>query len=178
MPTRPLSELEAMVGETRTTTEGLLVEAGKVEEFARSLHDDNPVFRDEEVAENRGYEAVPAPLTFTRTVLFPRYRPDGVDTYRGFELGFEREYSLHGEQGYEFERPLLVGDELSGETTLTDVFERDGRRGGTMTFAVFETEYTDTDGELVLTERSTVIETAGAVDDGGDAAGEGGAADA
>ncbi len=169
MPARSLAELESMVGESVRTTEGFLVEAGKVEEFARSVAEEDPLFREESVAEARGYDAVPAPLTFVRTVLFPRYRPEGVDDYRGFDLGFDPEYTLHGEHGFEFDRPLLVGDELSGLTTLIDVYEREGRRGGTMTFAEWETEYTDADGERVLVEHGTMIETAGAVAEGDDA---------
>jgi acyl dehydratase len=169
MPTRPIDELRGMVGESIHTTEGLLVERGKVEEFARSLRDGNPVFRDEATAADRGFATIPAPLTFSRTAHFPRYRPEGVDSARGFDLGFEREYTLHGEQTYEFERPLVVGDELDGVTTLVDVFERDGRRGGTMTFAVLETAFTDAAGDPVLTARSTSIETGGTVTGGSEA---------
>lgn len=168
MPSRPLEELQELVGTSIVTTENLVVEAGKVKEFAHAITDDDPVYRDESVASERGYDAVPAPLTFTRTVLFPRYRPDGVESYRGFDLGFEKEYSVHGEQHYEFERPVQVGDVLTGTTTLTDVFQREGSRGGAMTFAVLETEYTDTDGDLVLVDRSTIIETDGSIEDEGE----------
>ncbi|MFC6719283.1 MaoC family dehydratase N-terminal domain-containing protein [Natrialbaceae archaeon GCM10025810] len=171
MPSKPLSELEAMVGEQRVTVEEFRIEAGKVEEFARAITEPNPIFRDEDVAREAGYEAIPAPLTYTRVGRFPRYRPDDVEGY-GFDLGFEPEYVLHGEQSYEYERPLLVGDVLTGTTTLADVYQRDSRRAGTMTFAVHETAYRDENDELVLTERATAIETEGAVDDGdGDDAG-------
>lgn len=177
MPSRSLTELQELVGTTHVTTEDLTVEAGKVAEFARAINDHNPVYQDKSVAIERGYDGVLAPLTFTRTVLFPRYRPAGVDSYRGFDLGFENEYSVHGEQHYDFERPLLVGDVLTGRTTLTDVFQREGSRGGTMTFAVLETKYTDADGDLVLIEESTIIETSGAILDA-DETGDGGEVDA
>ncbi len=167
VPTKPLSELEAMVGDSRTTVEEFRIERGKVEEFARAITDSDPLFRDESVARERGYEAVPAPLTYARVSRFPRYRPDGLEGY-GFDLGFRPEYVLHGEQAYEYERPLFVGDVLTGTTTLTDVYQRDGGRAGSMTFAVYETEYRDENGDLVLTDRATAIETAGAVDDEGD----------
>lgn len=169
MPSQPLEKLQSLVGTSVVTTEGLTVEAGKVEEFARSIKDDNPVYCAGSTAEQRGYEAVPAPLTFTRTKLFPRYRPKGIDDYHGFDLGFDRRRTVHGEQRYEFERPLYVGDVLTGTTTLVDVFQREGSRGGTMTLAVFETEYTGESGELVLSEESTVIETEGAIAEGNDA---------
>lgn len=165
MPTKSIEELESLVGTSVITVENFEIEAGKVEEFARSVHDDDPVYRDEEVAEERGFDNIPAPLTFERASMFPRYRT--VEKY-GIDLGFQEEYTIHGEQAYEYERPLLVGDVLTGETTLTELYERDGNRGGTMTFAVLETEYTDEDGDLVLTARSTAIETAGAIQAGDD----------
>ncbi|WP_323173321.1 MaoC family dehydratase N-terminal domain-containing protein [Natrialba sp. PRR66] len=160
MPSKSLTELEEQVGRTVTTVEDFVVEPGKVEEFARAIKDNNPVFRDESAARDQGYEAIPAPLTFTRTAYFPRNRPDGVDLDHGFDLGFDQSRVVHGEQEYVYERPLYAGDVLSGETTLVDVYERTGSRGGTMTFAVLETVYRDDDGEHVLTERLTRIELA------------------
>ncbi|ELY48137.1 FAS1-like dehydratase domain-containing protein [Natronorubrum sulfidifaciens] len=157
-----MADLEAMVGDSRVTVEEFRIERGKVEEFARAITDRNPVFRDAVVARERGYDRIPAPLTYARVSTFPRYRADGVEGH-GFDLGFEPEYVLHGEQAYEYERPLQVGDVLTGTTTLSDVYQRDGGRAGTMTFAVYETAYRDGDDELVLTERATVIETEGAV---------------
>ena len=161
MPTKPLEELHAQVGESVQTVENLEIEAGKVTEFARALRDDNPIFHDEEAAREAGYDDIPAPLTFTRVAYFPRHRPDGIDADLGFDLGLREENVLHGEQEYEYERPLVVGDVLSGTTTLVDVSQSEGSRGGTMTFCVYETEYRDQDGDLVLTERVTRIETGG-----------------
>lgn len=162
--TGTLERLESVVGESVTTVEGFTVEAGKVEEFARAVGDDDPLYRDPAVAGERGFEAVPAPLTFVRTADFPRYR-----TGREVDLGFRHEHTLHGEQAYEYDRPLVVGDTLTGETAVVDTYEREGARGGTMTFAEVETEYRDPGGERVLVSRSTAIETAGTVDDSDDA---------
>lgn len=166
MPTKPLGDLEEMVGRSRRTVEGFEVEAGKVAEFARAVTDPDSVFLDARTAHERGHDSIPAPLTFTRVGTFPRYRSEGIES--GFDLGFRPEHVLHGEQSYEYERPVRVGDVLSGTTTLSDLYQREGERAGTMTFAVFETIYTDRNGERVLTERATSIETMGAVDDAGD----------
>ncbi len=163
MPDKSLDELQSLVGTSVVTVENFEIEAGKVEEFARAVKDDDPVHRDPEVATERGFERVPAPLTFERVSMFPRYQT--VEHY-GIDLGFRKEFTIHGEQAYEYERPLMAGDVLTGTTTLTDAYERDGGRGGTMTFAELETAYTDQDDELVLTARATVIETAGAIESG------------
>ena len=159
MPTRPLAELRTQVGETRRTATDFTVERGKVAEFARAINDPADVYLDEDAARAAGYEAIPAPPTFTRTAEFPRYVPDGD----GFELGFDPARVVHGEQAYEYERPLYVGDTLTGDTTLTDLYQRDGRDGGTMTFAVLETVFTDEADEPVLTATETAIETGRAI---------------
>ena len=168
MPRKSMEELEAMVGESHTTIEGFEIEAGKVEEFAQAIKDDNPAHRDEEAATEQGFDEVPAPLTFIRTAYFPRYRPDEYDDIRPFDLGWRSEYSVHGEQEYEFERPLRVGDVLTGEVELADVYQREGSRRGQMTFAEYELQYWDQNDDLVLTERQTVIETGGAIDEDGE----------
>lgn len=159
MPDKPLAELRRMVGESVETVESLEVEAGKVEEFARAIKDGNPAFRDPDAAERQGFYGVPAPLTFTRVSYFPRHRADEAGFDWGFDLGFDEERTIHGEEAYEFERPVHVGETLRGVTTLVDVYQREGARGGTMTFAVLVTEYRDESGDPVVVERLTRIET-------------------
>lgn len=159
MPTKPLTELEAQIGESRTTVEGLRVERGKVAEFADAIHATDPVHYDVETAREQGYDDVVAPLTFPRTAYFPHNRPDGIGVELGFDLGFVSERVVHGEQAFEYERPLVAGDVLDGETTLTDIYQRDSARAGTLTFAVYETTFHDREGELVVTTENTRIET-------------------
>jgi acyl dehydratase len=161
-----IDRLSERVGKTVDSVEGLDVEAGKVAEFAAAVGDDDPVFYDPSAAAERGFERRPAPPTFTRISMFPRYRPDDVGRL-GFDLGFDIRYELHGEQRYEFERPVYVGDTLSATTTLSDAYEREGRDGNALTFAVLETEYADEGGDVVLTERETLIETDGPVSGAG-----------
>lgn len=158
MGEHPLAE---RVGETVRTVEGFVVEAGKVAEYANAVRNDNPVHRNAAAASSQGFSAIPAPLTFTATKRFPRYRPEGVTDHWGFDLGFDPETTVHGEKAFEFGREISVGDELTGDTTLEEVYQRSGSRGGEMTFAVLATEFTDSEESWVLTERSTLIETEG-----------------
>lgn len=161
-------DLEELIGSSLVTVEGLRVEAGKVEEFARAIGSDDPVFRGTKPA--RRTSNAPAPPTFTRTAVFPRYRPDDLrdiqDATLGFDLGFDDEYRVHGEHEYEFERPLFVGDTLTGESTLADAYQRPGRGEKPLTFAVLETEYRDEQGDRVLAERATFIENPAGFDGG------------
>jgi len=98
MPAKPLSELEAQIGDEVTTVRNLRVEAGKVAEFARAVGAGDLIFYDREAAKAAGYVDIPAPPTFTRIAYFPRYRPEGVDENLGFDLGLQSERILHGEQ--------------------------------------------------------------------------------
>ncbi|RBI62369.1 dehydratase [halophilic archaeon] len=171
MPSRPLTDVEAQVGETNRTVEGFRVEPGKVAEFARAIHDPSPLYFDDQAARDAGFERIPAPPTFTRTSFFPHHRPPDIGSEFGFDLGFRREFVLHGEQHFRYERPLFVGDELVGDTTLEDVYQRTGDNGGTMTFAVFRTDFYEADGgDLVQSAWNTRIETDGAPADDGEAA--------
>jgi acyl dehydratase len=64
---------------------------------------------------------------------------------------------LHGEQEFEYHRPVVVGDVLVSEGRITDVYEKESK-GKTMTFLVSETRYTDErTGEPVLTSRMNLI---------------------
>jgi len=166
VPSKSIDELEEFIGETHRTVEHFAVERGKVAEFARAIRDPADIYFDEEAAKDAGYRTIPAPPTFARTSFFPRYRPPGVGHDLGFDVGFDRTRVVHGEQTYEYERPLYVGDVLVGDTTMEDVYQRDGRDGGTMTFAVLRTDFTDESGAHVLSATNTRIETGTAIDGG------------
>lgn len=174
MPGNTIEELKGKIGESRKLVDGLAVESGKVEEWARAIKDDNPAHRDETAAREQGISRIPAPLTFPRVSLFPRYRPDeyaDLDDHflpRYFDIDFDPMYTVNGEVEFEIERPAMVGDVLSGTTTIADVYQREGSRGGQMRFVVFKTEYRDQNDELVTTVRLTLIETEEAAEEGTD----------
>ena len=49
--------------------------------------------------------------------------------------GFDIRRILHGEQEFEFLKPILVGDMLTGVSKVADIIEKEGGRGGKMTYA-------------------------------------------
>lgn len=165
MPSRPIDELKSMVGRSKDIVEGMQIEAGKVAEFAHALGCENSVHYEQDAAQSAGLRAIPAPVTFLRTSVFPRYRRGGLDHDPVFDLGFDKQREVHGEHSFNFERPVYVGDMLSASATLVDVYQRDASAKGALTFAVQELEYRDGDGETVATERMTVIEVPTADED-------------
>jgi hypothetical protein len=133
----------------RGTPFRVVVEEGKVREFARAVKSSNPAY----VAE--GPQAT-SPATFLVSSMFwqrPENSPWG-DT----RLNWQR--ILHGEQEFVFPGPPPpAGTELTAEARIDRVFEKEGKRGGTMTFVETVTEYRDSSGAIVAESRSTLIET-------------------
>jgi peroxisomal enoyl-CoA hydratase 2 len=158
MPNRPINELNSMIGRSEDIVDGMRIEAGKVTEFAHALGCEDPIHYEEDAARSAGLQAIPAPITFLRTSVFPRYRREGLDHDPVFDLGFDKRREVHGEHSFRFERPIYVGDTLSASATLVDVYQRESSDQGVLTFAVQEIKYRDEDGETVATERMTVIE--------------------
>jgi len=67
---------------------------------------------------------------------------------------------LHGEQEYVFPNgPPRAGARLTVQSRVESIYEKEGKRGGTMTFVITVTDFTDEHGEVVAQARSTAIET-------------------
>jgi acyl dehydratase len=135
----------------------LPIELGHVQDFARAVGEDNPVFFEAEVAEQHGFPNVVAPPTFTTTQIFqvPRDR-------RERELGANLDYRrvLHGEQEFVYKRLPVAGETLKGRMRIARDFTKEGKRGGSMRFVTYESVFTDEAGDEVLTAHYTLIETA------------------
>jgi hypothetical protein len=66
---------------------------------------------------------------------------------------------LHAEQHFEYHRPLRAGEVLSVTTRPGATWEKQGRRGGLLSFGESITEYRGDDGELVVTARMVGVRT-------------------
>jgi acyl dehydratase len=128
------------------------VEYGKIREFAEALRDENPLYRDEEAARRSAFGGIIAPPTLSRNFWW-----EGAQVHH--DLGFDWRYVLHGEQEFEYHQPIRAGDLLTAQVKIADRYEKAGKRGGKMTFAVIETEYRNGKGETVLVGRRTLIQT-------------------
>jgi acyl dehydratase len=135
----------------------LPVELDHVQQFARAVGEDNPVFFDAEAAEQQGFPNVVAPPTFTTTQIFQVPRAQ-----REQRLGANLDYGrvLHGEQEFLYKRLPVAGEILKGRMRISRDFTKEGKRGGAMRFVTYESVFTDEAGDEVLTARYTLIETA------------------
>jgi acyl dehydratase len=134
------------------------VERGKIREFADSIGDDNPIYRDPDYAGKTKFAKILAPPTFTATKSFWRRGGSNQDM-----AGLDNRYVLHGEEEYEYLAPVLAGDLLTCQGRISDAYEKAGKRGGKMIFVVFEFNFSNQRGEKVLVSRSTLIQTGGVV---------------
>lgn len=132
------------------------VERGKVRELARALHDDDPIYREEEAAHAAGHAGIPAPLTYAMTAFHWRDRDAAIE-----DLGFDFKRLLHGGTTWEYLQPVVVGDELTMRRRVASVDVREGKRGGSMTFVKIDGEITNQDGDLVMRQTDTLIQTGG-----------------
>jgi acyl dehydratase len=144
----------------------LHVERGPVTAFARAVTDANPVYDDPTAASEAGFDAIPAPPTFTFAAQnwgkFPEDQPEDPTGGKNpmaeimGQLMANGGLILHGEQEFTYHRPVVVGDTLHHEGEVVDLYTKEsGDR--TMTFLVIENRYTDGDGAPVVTERFNLI---------------------
>jgi hypothetical protein len=121
------------------------VERGKIREFARATFapvpdDDRPT----------------APPTFLTTAF--HWQDGGTDPWQQVRMDPSR--GLHAEQDFVFHGPPpKAGDRLVGTSRITDIYEKQSRRGGTLTFVVMVTEFRDPSGRLVAEAKLTGVET-------------------
>lgn len=146
------------------------VEASHIMMFARAVNDGNPIYSDAEYARSTEPGKIIAPPTFAQSSA--QFDPDyflrpKVDqpwfgsgkTPSGVAAGSPGGPSggLHAEQEFTYHRHLSPGDVLSVEVKPGKSWEKEGRRGGKLTFRETITEYRDQTGELVVTARGVGV---------------------
>jgi acyl dehydratase len=125
------------------------------------VKDPNPIYHDRRAAQEAGFDDIPAPPTFLIGAAgwgtFAEDQPadPGANPMGEVVLEYARQGGLllHGEQGFTFERPVVVGDVLDSETEVIDTYVK-----GSMTFTICDTRFTDAkSGALVATARNNFI---------------------
>lgn len=156
------------------------IEAGHIMLFARAIGEDDPAY----YGAISGAESVPAPPTFVQAsaqfdpdyFLRPKIGEKWFGSGRtdsglagggssdsggggGEDVGKAVGSGLHAEQHYTYHQPLRAGMVLSATTRDGEKWEKQGRRGGKLMFAETITDYTDQNGELIVTARSVGVRT-------------------
>jgi acyl dehydratase len=141
------------IGRTFPPTEPYEVSRVKIREFADAIGDANPVYRDREAAKAAGHPDVVAPPTFP--IVFTM--GGAGSALASPDLGLNYAMVVHGEQRFEYRRPIHAGDTVVCQSTITDI-----RTAGRNELMTIQTEVKTVEGELVCTAYNSIVERGGA----------------
>ena len=141
-----------MIGR-QLSTGSATVTAEHVAAFARALGDENPLYCDPAAARRGPFGEIVASPTYP-IAFMTQAMAGGMDTF--LELGLNFMTLIHGEQEFEYVRPIRAGETLTLTGRIADVYEKTGS-SGTLDFVVLETEACDTGGQPVFFSRNTLI---------------------
>ncbi|MGA1835874.1 MaoC family dehydratase N-terminal domain-containing protein [Herbiconiux sp. 11R-BC] len=137
-----------LVGRVFAPTKPYLVGREKVREFARAVFASDPKNVDVDAAAAAGYPDVVAPPTFAIVVqeltLAQLLAQD--------DAGIELTHVVHGEQRFDYSRPIVAGDELTAQLNVTSVKTLGGNA-----MVTAESVVTDAAGEHVVTAVSVLV---------------------
>src|SRR5215472_9552569 len=137
------------VGRTFPPTEPYEVSRVKIAEFAAAIGDTNPIYRDRAAAQAAGHADVIAPPTFAIVISMAGSGAALADP----GLGLNYAMVVHGEERFEYSRPIMAGDVVTAQVTLTAI--RDAGRNVMLTTS---TEIRTVADEHVCTAISTIVE--------------------
>lgn len=138
----------AIQGRAYPPTTPYVVGREKVREFARAVFAANPINLDLDAAREAGYSDLVAPPTFPVVVQEQTLSQLLSDRDAGIDFG----RVVHGDQRFEYTRPIVAGDELVARLTVTAVKTLGGN---SMVTAV--TAISDASGAHVVTATSTLV---------------------
>ena len=137
-----------LVGRVFPPTAPYLVGREKVREFARAVFADDPQHTDPAAAQALGYPDVVAPLTFAMVIQDLTLQQLLAEPDSGIAL----ERTIHAEQRFRYSRPIVAGDELTAQLSISGV-----RAMGTGAMVTSEAEITDAAGAHVVTATSVLL---------------------
>jgi acyl dehydratase len=121
----------------------------KIGEFADAIGDPNPLYRDRAAAQAAGFPDVIAPPTFAIVISMA----STGHAIRDPDFGLNYAMVVHGEQRFEYTRPIQAGDVLIATSTISGIREvRD------LTMVTTETAISTVAGEHVCTAINTLVE--------------------
>lgn len=148
----PAASLGSLVG-TVVDEVAFDVERGKITEFARATGAGDAVHTDRREAERRQLRDVAATATHVVVAGHHRSAQDMLD-----RLGLELARVMVGGTSWEYARPLVAGDSLTGRRTVTGDVAKTSSSGAPLRIITLETEYRDRDGRVAVRQQETILE--------------------
>ncbi len=138
----------AVEGKTYPATDPYLVGREKIREFAHAVKSTNPNNLDVFASQAAGYDDVIAAPTFA--VVIQERSLATVLADKEADIDFSR--VVHGDQRFIHARPIVAGDELTSQLTVSSV-----KTLGAHSMVTFETKIYDIKKDLVCTAISTLV---------------------
>lgn len=139
---------EAIVGKDYPALPPYVVGREKVREFARAVMSTSTLHSDVAAAQSAGYSDVVAPPTFAVVVQEGALQMLLNDP----ESGIDYSRIVHGDQRFDYSRPIVAGDELHSSVHVTKVQSLGGH-----SMVTSETRVTDRTGQHIVTATSTLV---------------------
>ena len=137
-----------LLGTAFEPTEPYVVGREKVREFASAVFATAPIHHDVEAAIAAGYSDVVASPTFP--IVIQEKTLQQLLSHPGAGIDFSR--VVHGDQKFEYQRPLVAGDEVVATLRVTKIQSLGGH-----TMVTSESTITTTAGEPVVVATSTLV---------------------
>lgn len=137
-----------LVGREFPPTAPYLVGREKVREFARAVFADAPQHTDVAAAQAAGYVDVVAPPTFAMVIQDLTLQQLLAEPDSGIVLA----RTIHAEQRFTYSRPIVAGDELTAQLSVTGI-----RALGGNAMITSDATITDAAGEHVVTATSVLL---------------------
>ncbi|MTD57777.1 MaoC family dehydratase N-terminal domain-containing protein [Amycolatopsis pithecellobii] len=139
---------QSFIGRSYPPTSTYEVGREKIREFADAIGDENPIYRDPEAARAVGHPDVIAPPTFLTVINLAAINTIVADP----ELGLDYSRMVHGDQSFQYTRPVHAGDQLRLTTYVESIMARAGND-----FLTVRAEIADADGGHVCTTRAQLV---------------------
>lgn len=138
----------AYVGKQYPQTPPYEVGREHIREFATAIGDTNPAYHNADAARELGHPDIIAPPTYPfiltmKAMALAIFDPD---------LGLDYARVVHGEQHFDYERPIRAGDSLTVSTTIADISTK-----GSNEYLTTRSEVRTDDGELVVTTSEVIV---------------------
>jgi acyl dehydratase len=137
------------IGRTFPSGEPYEVSRVKIAEFADAIGDPSPVYRSRVAAQAAGHPDVIAPPTFAIVISMASSARAVGDP----GLGLNYAMVVHGEQRFEYTRPIQAGDVLIATSTIANI-----RETGKLAMINTTTDIKTESGEQVCTAHSILVE--------------------
>ena len=136
------------VGKTYPDTPEFDVGRETIRDFANAIGDTNPAYHNVDAARELGHPDLIAPPTFPFVLTMKAMARAMFDP----DLGMDYARVVHGEQHFDYERPIHAGDRLVVSASIAEI-----RSSGRNEYLTTRSELMTGSGELVCTTHEVIV---------------------